>query len=69
MLLGLCDVALAKPRVEIREPRLGALHHDVQLTRVVGVRRGKGDHAAGNVEVVDAPLPADLGANVALEVD
>ena len=69
VLLGLRDVALAKPWVEIGKPRLGALHHDVQLARVAGVRRGERDDAARHVEVVYAALPADLGAHVALEVD
>ena len=66
--LGLGDVAIAQPWVQVGDPSLGALHHDVQLARVARVRRAKGKDARGAVEVKDSPRPARFGPHVALEV-
>ena len=68
MSLRLGDVAVSKPRVEVGEPRLGALGEDVELSRVAGIGCGKSENPRPDVEIKDPPLAAGVLPDVAIQV-
>ena len=69
LLLRLGHEPVVKPRIEVGDPRLGALGEHVELAggpRVGGAER---DHARSDIEVVDPAPAARLLAKIAVEVD
>ena len=69
VLLGLRDVAIVQPGVELGDLCLGTLRQDVEIARVGGVAGQERENTGGDVEVIDSPPAADLLTHVAIEVD
>ena len=69
VLLGLGDVAVAKPRIEVCHARFSAAREHVQLAGILRVRCAEDRRALGDVEVIDSAPAPDLVADVAVQVD
>jgi len=66
--LGLCDIALSKPRIQVGQSGLSAIRDHVKLPWVARVGCAEGKDPGGDVEIKDSSRTAGLRPYVAVAV-